>query len=41
MTLRGDSLLSILNEHYPDLIPKAREGIDPEKEYAVDCYDIS
>ena len=41
VTLRGDSLLSMLNEHYPDIVPEAREAIDPEKEYVVDCYDMS
>ena len=41
MTLRGDSLLSMLNEHYLDVAAEAREVIDPEKEYAVDCYDMS
>ena len=41
VTLRGDSLLSMLNEHYPDVVPEAREVIDPEKDYVVDCYDMS
>lgn len=41
VTLRGDSLLSMLNEHYPDVVPEAREVIDPIKEYVVDCYDMS
>ena len=41
VTLRGDSMLSMLNEHYPDIVSEAREVIDPEKEYVVDCYDMS
>ena len=41
VTLRGDSLLSLLKKHYPNVVPKARKAIDPEKEYVVDCYDMS
>ena len=41
VTLRGDSLLNMLNEHYPDVVPEARKVIDPEKEYVVDCFDMS
>ena len=41
VTLRGDSLLNMLNEHYPDVVPEARKVIDPETEYVVDCFDMS
>ena len=41
VTLSGNALLRLIHEHYPELEKSARERIVPEKEYQIDCYDMS
>ena len=39
--LNGESILHLIEEHYPELIEKAKMVIIPEDEYVIDCYDMS
>ena len=41
VTLSGEALLRLIHEHYPEQEESARERIDSEKEYQIDCYDMS
>ena len=39
--IRGKELMDMLNTHYPDVAEYANSVIEPEKEYVIDCYDMS
>ncbi len=39
VTMSGESLIAFLRKHYPE--KKSLRRIDPEKEYVIDCYDMS
>ena len=39
--LNGESLMHLIEEHYPELIGEAKKVIIPEEEYVIDCYDMS
>ena len=41
VTLNGKSLLKLIEEHYPDCADRAKDIIDPDEEYLIDCYDMS
>ena len=41
VTLNGESLLRLIEEHYPDREEKASRIIIPDEEYIIDCYDMS
>ena len=41
VTLNGESLLRLIEEHYPDRTDDARNMIDHDGEYVIECYDMS
>ena len=41
VTLDGNSLLKLIEEHYPDMADEAGNTFVPDEEYVIDCYDMS
>lgn len=41
VTIQGDALIRLINQHYKGLAKEAEKRIDPEEEYVIDCYDMS
>ena len=39
--LNGESLMLLIEKHYPELIAEAKTVFIPEDEYTIDCYDMS
>ena len=41
VTMSGAAFLDMVENWYPELYKSALKHIDPEKEYVIDCYDMS
>ena len=39
--ISGESLIKMIENHYPEKIQIARERIKPKEIYKIDCYDMS
>ncbi len=39
--LKGEALMHLIEDHYPELDNEARRVVIPEEEYVIDCYDMS